>query len=338
MPTAAVPMIRTAVIRPLLDEMRSAGDLKRLMRRSNLPSDLTDRLSEFLPAHMVLDFMAECADHTGARDLSFSAGALACPERLGYWEHEVHRCFTLRSALQRFCDLYPRESSFLQMGLSEGRTHARLWRRRTLAPRNPAGEIQGEQFTLGLMLRLVRKAAGSQWIPPTLWTETPQSAWVLHTESFARSRVFFGAPDLAFSLPNELLDRRMPRATPCRIAPDEEGRLAASRDLSESLVQSMVPLAAEVPLSLEFGAEVAETSPRTLQRWLTNDGTSWRQIVDRVRFEACEKLLLDPSLTLTEISTTLGYSDQAHFTRAFIRWTGEAPSVRRRRETNEYRA
>jgi AraC-like DNA-binding protein len=42
----------------------------------------------------------------------------------------------------------------------------------------------------------------------------------------------------------------------------------------------------------------------------------------------------DPSLTLTEISTKLGYSDQAHFTRAFRRWTGDAPRVHRRRRVN----
>jgi AraC-like DNA-binding protein len=39
--------------------------------------------------------------------------------------------------------------------------------------------------------------------------------------------------------------------------------------------------------------------------------------------------MLDPSLTLSEISAALGYSDQAHLTPAFQRWTGEAPSAYR---------
>ena len=41
--------------------------------------------------------------------------------------------------------------------------------------------------------------------------------------------------------------------------------------------------------------------------------------------------MLEPSLTLTEIAADLGYADQAHFTGAFYRWTGEAPSAYRRR-------
>ncbi len=119
--------------------------------------------------------------------------------------------------------------------------------------------------------------------------------------------------------------------SPAEIDRTEEASAAAARDLVGSLLQALVPLATEVPLSLDLGAELAETTPRTLQRWLAEEGTGWRQIVDRARFEACERLILDPPLTLTEISAKLGYSDQAHFTRAFHRWTGEAPSAHCRR-------
>ena len=105
----------------------------------------------------------------------------------------------------------------------------------------------------------------------------------------------------------------------------------AANDFVASLQQAIAPLANETPLSLELGAEIANTSPRTLRRWLALQGTTWRQIVDRVRFEACERRILESSLTITEISADLGYSDQAHFTRAFHRWTGEAPSAYRRR-------
>jgi len=86
-----------------------------------------------------------------------------------------------------------------------------------------------------------------------------------------------------------------------------------------------------VPLSLELGAEIAETSPRTLRRWLAKEGTSWRGILNRIRFEAARNRMLEPTLPLAEIAAELGYADQAHFTRAFRRWTGESPSGYRRR-------
>ena len=50
------------------------------------------------------------------------------------------------------------------------------------------------------------------------------------------------------------------------------------------------------------------------------------------RFEVCDRLLRDPERSLGEIAFALGYSDQAHLTRAFRRWTGECPSEYRQRQ------
>jgi AraC-like DNA-binding protein len=194
--------------------------------------------------------------------------------------------------------------------------------------------MQGEQSTLGSMIQVVRMAAGSQWNPPAVWIESPRSEWALHSEGLAQSRVDFGGPVLAIAIQRDLLDRRLPRPPWGRTTTEEAGAPVAS-DLAGSLLQALAPLASDIPLSLGLGAEIAETTPRTPQRWLAEERTSWRQIADRARFEACEKLMLDSSLTLTEISKNLGYSDHAHFTRAFCRWTGETPSVRRQRTTDQ---
>ena len=325
-----VPLIRVAAIAPVLTETKRAGALQRLLRGSKLPSDLIERSEEFVPAHVMLHLMAKCASDLDSPDLGFCTATRAHPEQLGHWGSSVARCYTLRSALKRLCVLYPLEAPFLQVGLVEGKAHAWLWRRRSLAPKDSPAEIQGEQFTLGSLIRAVRMAAGSQWNPPAVRIESPKSEWALRTEGLAQSRVGFGGPVLAIAIPHDLLGRRLPRPPSGRTATDEADARAAS-NLAGSLIQALVPLATEVPLSIDLGAEIAETTPRTLQRWLAEECTGWRQTVDRVRFEACAKLMSDPSLTLTEISMKLGYADQAHFTRAFHRWTGEAPSVQRRR-------
>ena len=325
-----VPLFRAALIAPVFTELSRAGALQKLLQRTKLPSNLTDRLDDFAPAHTLLHFMAESAGYLDTPDLTLRALSRSSLEQLGAWGRPVARCYTLRAALKLLCVLYPRESSFIRMGFLEGNTHAWLWRSRKLARQDPAGKIQGEQFALGLAIQAVRMAAGSRWIPPAVQIESPESEWVLRNERIAESRVDFGSPVVAIAIPLDLLDRRLPRPLSGPAA-TEEARAPAARDLVGSLVQALLPLATEVPLSLELGAELAETTPRTLQRWLAEEGTGWRQIVDRGRFEACEELIQDPSLTLTEISAKLGYSDQAHFTRAFHRWTGEAPSVHCRR-------
>ncbi len=65
---------------------------------------------------------------------------------------------------------------------------------------------------------------------------------------------------------------------------------------------------------------------RTLQRRLSDQGVTYRTLLDEIRRQRAEAELRRRTLTIAEISRHLGYSDPAHFVRAFRRWTGCAPS------------
>ncbi|WP_353153991.1 helix-turn-helix domain-containing protein [Pollutimonas bauzanensis] len=67
-------------------------------------------------------------------------------------------------------------------------------------------------------------------------------------------------------------------------------------------------------------------SPRTLQRRLKYCGVDFDELRDETRRSEALKLLADGKYNATEIAYMVGYSDQAHFTRAFKRWTGNTPS------------
>jgi AraC-like DNA-binding protein len=53
----------------------------------------------------------------------------------------------------------------------------------------------------------------------------------------------------------------------------------------------------------------------------------YSQLVDEIRLEAALPLLEDPDIPVAEIAYGVGYSRPAHFTRAFKRWVGVAPSA-----------
>jgi AraC-like DNA-binding protein len=72
------------------------------------------------------------------------------------------------------------------------------------------------------------------------------------------------------------------------------------------------------------------TSERSLQRKLQAEGTSFRDVVDEVRHKLAVVYLGDQTLSMTDVACLLGYSEGAAFTRAFKRWTGQAPSQARR--------
>ena len=76
--------------------------------------------------------------------------------------------------------------------------------------------------------------------------------------------------------------------------------------------------------SLEQTARVLGTSPRTLQRKLEAEGTSWSALVDSLRHEMALAYLAQ-GLPLPAVAQALGYADVTAFHRAFKRWTGSSP-------------
>lgn len=72
-------------------------------------------------------------------------------------------------------------------------------------------------------------------------------------------------------------------------------------------------------------ARVFGTSTRTLQRRLAEAGVTHETLVERARLAAAAARLAETDARIVEVALEVGYSDHAHFTRAFRRWTGETP-------------
>ena len=72
-------------------------------------------------------------------------------------------------------------------------------------------------------------------------------------------------------------------------------------------------------------ADQLNISSRQLRRRLSNESTSFKQIIDDSRFKISQTLLKQ-HVTLNDIAAKLGYSDTCNFRRAFKRWSGMSPS------------
>jgi AraC-like DNA-binding protein len=67
-------------------------------------------------------------------------------------------------------------------------------------------------------------------------------------------------------------------------------------------------------------------SSRTLQRRITDEGTSYRQLLNDARHELARFYLKEPSLSVSEIAYLLSYEDPSSFFRAFHEWERTTPS------------
>lgn len=67
-------------------------------------------------------------------------------------------------------------------------------------------------------------------------------------------------------------------------------------------------------------------SDRTLQRRLTDEGITFKQLLTQARHEQAREYLADPKLDIKEVAFLIGYEDQNSFYRAFRLWEGDTPS------------
>lgn len=94
-----------------------------------------------------------------------------------------------------------------------------------------------------------------------------------------------------------------------------------------SVVRQLLPTG---ELSAERVARQFGIHPKTLQRRLGAENTTFVELVDRTRRELAHRLLLDTDLPLAQICRRLGYAEHSVFTRACKRWFGRTPSAYRK--------
>ena len=98
-----------------------------------------------------------------------------------------------------------------------------------------------------------------------------------------------------------------------------------------SLQKLLINQAPGSQLSMVDISELLNCSTKALQRKLSSEGSSFREITQLIRFTKAIELL-DRNLQVQEISQYLGYEEVSNFIRAFKTWTGVSPGAYRNRD------
>jgi len=240
---------------------------------------------------------------------------------------------TLRDAFEvglRYADLAPiffrvsvrDEGGLFYVLLDASTVPVRL--RRFLVERDLAGAanvVQNEVFG-GVRLRRVR-----------FGFPAPPGGTRRYEEVFG-VRPEFDAPEHGIALDAALLDMPLPQAEAhtADLAEAECRRLVEERRPHAGLagqVHHMLLDRSQEPPSLDEVAGMLHLSPRTLRRRLADEGVSYRTLLDEVRGQLAQEMLLNDRLTVEEVAHRLGYTETSSFTHAFRRWTGQGPRAHR---------
>jgi len=78
--------------------------------------------------------------------------------------------------------------------------------------------------------------------------------------------------------------------------------------------------------TIEQVASHLNVSVRTLQRRLSEEQHTFKEIIESLRKEFAFSYLKNPALSINEIAYLLSYNDASGFIRSFKRWTGKTPN------------
>lgn len=183
------------------------------------------------------------------------------------------------------------------------------------------------------LVRLCRAIAGPDFKPAAVrlrhhWP----AASAKRLREFFGVEPEFGAREYAFAVTAADLDRPLPSGnaelalSAEQIATDYLARHAKD-DIAALTRRALIEM---LPSGNTHRATVAKKllmSERTLQRRLSEHGYTFANLLEGLRQELAFDYLRTGTHSINEIAYLLGFAEIASFTRAFRRWTGQAPST-----------
>lgn len=112
--------------------------------------------------------------------------------------------------------------------------------------------------------------------------------------------------------------------------PDLRRRMDAAREdlgMRTRVENALLELLPSGRTQIDDVAGELAVSRRSLQRRLSEEGTSWLDVLNAARMRLAQHYLTNTKLGAAEVSFLLGFEDPNSFFRAFRRWTGSTPEA-----------
>lgn len=332
----SIPLVRQAAIAPAISYLASDGvPVQKYLQAANLAAPPCGCLETLVPLYQVCDFLNSVASGEGIDDLGFRIGGCQGTECLGMYGRLLAQALTIHETIQISTAIVSSYNSGLRVWAEYHGDLVRYCHQYVGdLPRGRTAEI--EHLALAVDLNNAGCGDGASWKPTRIDLATDPIDLTKYFPGLADVPMYFNQPFTSVWAHKSILsDPLHPLDVADRPGVDEYERQsyknsAPAAEPIGQLEQTIESNLDRCDMSLQLTAAIIGTSPRTLQRHLAQDNTSFSRTLQAVRFRNAQSLLQDSKTPLTVIAKRLGYTDSANFIRAFKRWTGVAPSEFRR--------
>lgn len=195
-------------------------------------------------------------------------------------------------------------------------------------------------FSVALVIDMCRSCYGADLNPILLEVSRPKiPKCVKQYEALFNSPIRFSSDNTAIYFDETDIARRLPSTNAELVRANEKiivdylARLDKN-NITTQVKSKLLELLPSGNFTEEAILQHLHLSQRTLQRKLKDEGTTFKEMLDETRKELAKEYVNDSSLSLSEITYLLGFSEQSNFTRAFKRWQGRSPSAYREQTRN----
>jgi len=328
----AIPSYRAAHLGPYLEFLGRVGaPVAHGLRQAGLPTLASEDLDALLPMLPTLVFLDDMRSREAIDDMSLRAlKGIKLTDLSPSTVAMILSAPTLHTGLERFTRLAPGEDTGIQCWMTRADDIVKLHMTNHCVF-DPQLLVYEDWNELLVLVEIVKAFAGRGWIPKHMGFRSNGPIGRYAAETFPDTRFLFGEKSAFITLPPDLLSQppRSPIAgsgnasvtrTDLVLPPD------GSWDFSDSLKQIMASYLCDGSPTVELAAELAGVSVRTLQRRLKQTNLSFSALIKQARFERASVLLREGERKIIDVAYCIGYSDPAHFTRAFKQIAGISPA------------
>src|SRR5262245_53081709 len=330
MSTRLQSQLTVRAVTPLISGLRVLGhDPQPLLNAARIDPVLLSDPDARVPAENVFELWKRAVEKTRDECLGFH---LAQHAEIGSFDvlfYLLATSPTLGAAYARLArsQRLIHDSTVVELASRDGQTVLKHSRPGGL----PVGRHPAE-FIITAWVRAGRIATGMNWSPIEVRFAHAGPTKDQDYSRYFGSPVRFSTGENALILPDALLEAPCAGSDPVlagvldRYVAD---RLGPSPSSDNSVDRVRAAIFDQIRAGESTAAGVAtrlKVSVRTLNRILSDAGTSYREMIDQVRKELATQYLRDRHLAISETAFLLGFSELSAFYRAFHRWTGQTPA------------
>jgi AraC-like DNA-binding protein len=331
-PLSSAGNIRLAMFMTLPALLSEFGqDPQTVLAAVGLAPGLIAEPDTFVPFETVDRLLRHCLDATGCEHFGLLAGRrvnLSYLGVLGFAMKSAENVATALADLSRYRALHD------QSALITLERNGKLVSLRYLVTQ-PAVSAPDQVYDYATAVGccLLRDLCGPNWKPSRVMLSRERPAKPAPYEKFFGCPIIFGNDWSGLEFHSRWLSIAPAGADPLlyRHMLREIRELDyAARDSAADLILSLRLLLSTRHCNQGEAAALLGINTRTLRRYLTSAGITFRAELETARFNRARSMLEGSGLSALEIADNLGYADLSAFSHAFKRWSGMSPAHWRR--------